>query len=115
VSNALLGPIKRWKRRVCRYPTPYDTPSDSDTELAVSLSDDSTEEDEEQDADCVFCTGGFSEDYNGEEWIRCAICTVLGGRTHTVCWYGATFFFVRIFTDKHCFVLSLYALQLHFF
>jgi hypothetical protein len=40
-----------------------------DTELAVPLADDSTEEDEEQDADCVFCTGGFSEDHSGEEWI----------------------------------------------
>jgi len=25
---------------------------------------------EEQDADCVFCTGRFSEERNGEEWIR---------------------------------------------
>jgi hypothetical protein len=33
--------------------TPSDTPSDSDTDLAVLLADDSTEEDEEQDADCV--------------------------------------------------------------
>jgi len=29
-------------------------------------------EKEEQYADCVFCTGRFSEDRNGEEWIRCA-------------------------------------------
>jgi hypothetical protein len=43
-----------------------------DTELAVHLADDSTEDDEEQDADCVFCTGRFSEDHNGEEWIRYA-------------------------------------------
>ena len=30
------------------------------------------EEDEEQGADCVFCTGRFSEDHNEENWIRCA-------------------------------------------
>jgi hypothetical protein len=56
---------------VCRNLTPSDTPLDSDTELAAPLADDSTEEDEEQDTDCVFCTGHFSEDHNGEEWIRC--------------------------------------------
>jgi len=49
-SNALLGPSKRRKRRVCRDPAPSDTLSDS-----------------EQDADCVFCTGCFSEDHNGED------------------------------------------------
>jgi hypothetical protein len=69
VSNALLGPSKRWKRRVCQDPTLSDTPSESDTELAVPLGDDLTEDDEEQDTGCVFCTGQFSEDHNGEEWI----------------------------------------------
>jgi hypothetical protein len=62
-SNALLGPSKRRKRRVCRDPTPSDTSTDSDTDLAVPFADYSTEEDEEQDADCVFCTGRFSEDH----------------------------------------------------
>jgi len=47
------------------------TLSDSDTDLTVPFADDSTEE-EEQDADCAFCTGRFSEDYNVEEWVRCA-------------------------------------------
>ena len=70
-SNALLGPSKRKKRRVCRDPTQSVTPSDSDTDLAVPFSNDSTEE-EEQDADRVFCTGSFSEDHTVEEWIRCA-------------------------------------------
>ena len=45
-SNALLGPSKRRKRRVCRDPTPFDTPSDSDTDLAVPFADSSTDEDE---------------------------------------------------------------------
>jgi len=66
-SNALLGSSKRRKRRVCRDPAPSDTPSDSDTDLAVPFADDSKEGDEEQDADCVFCTGRFSEDHNGED------------------------------------------------
>jgi len=63
-SNALLGPSKRRSRRVCRDPAPSDTPSDSNTDLAVPFADDSMEEDEEQDADCVFYTGRFSEDQN---------------------------------------------------
>jgi len=67
VSNALLGPSKRRKRVVCRDPTP----SDSDSDLAVPFADDSTEE-EKQEADCVFCIRRFSEDHDGEEWIRCA-------------------------------------------
>jgi len=65
-SNALLVPSKRRKRRVCRNQTPSDTSSDSDTDLAVPFADVSTDGDEEQDADCVFCTGRFSEDHNGE-------------------------------------------------
>jgi hypothetical protein len=62
VSNDLLGPSKRRKRRVGRDPTPSDTPSDLDTDLTVPFADDSTGE-EEKDADCVFCTGRFSEDH----------------------------------------------------
>jgi hypothetical protein len=73
VLIALLRPSNRRKKSVCRDPTPPDTPSDSDTDLAVPFADDSTEE-EEQDADCVYCTSHFSEDHNTEEWIRCAKC-----------------------------------------
>jgi len=60
--NVLLGPPNRRKRRVCENQTPSDTPTRSDTDLAVPFADNSTE-DEEQDADCVFCTGRFSEDH----------------------------------------------------
>jgi hypothetical protein len=56
---------------VCRDPTPSDIPSNSDTDLTVPFADDSTEE-EEQDADCAYCTGCFSENHNVEECIRCA-------------------------------------------
>ena len=76
--NTLLGPskrrTKRRERRVCQDPALSDTPSDSDTDLAVSFTDDQMEEDEEQDADCVFCAGRFSEDHSGEDQIRCAKC-----------------------------------------
>ena len=70
VSNALLGPSKRRKRVVCWDRTQSDTPSYSDSDLTVLFADDSTEE-EEQDADCVLCTGRFSENHAVEEWIRC--------------------------------------------
>jgi len=55
---------------VCWDPTLSDTPSDSDSDVTVLFAADSTEE-EEQDADCVFCSC-FSEDHNGEESKRCA-------------------------------------------
>jgi len=70
-SNALLGPSRRRKSVVCRVPAPSDTPSNSDTDLTVPFADDSTEE-EEQDADSVFCTLCFSEDHNVKERTRCA-------------------------------------------
>jgi hypothetical protein len=41
-----LGPSKRRKKRVCRYPTPSNTPSNSDTDVVVPFADNSTEEDE---------------------------------------------------------------------
>ena len=66
-SNALLGPSKRRKGKVCRDPAPSDTPSDSNTGLAFPFAEDSMEGDDEQDADCVFCTGRFSEDHNRED------------------------------------------------
>jgi hypothetical protein len=69
MSNALLGPSKRQKRRVCRDPTPSDTPSDSDTGTVVPFADDATEEDEEQEGDYLCGTDRFSENHNGEQWI----------------------------------------------
>ena len=46
-SNALFGPSKRGKRRVCRDQIPSGTLSHSDTDQAVPFDDHSTEEDEE--------------------------------------------------------------------
>ena len=46
LASNVLGPSKRRKKRVCRDPTPSDTPSDSDTDVPVRFADDSTEEDE---------------------------------------------------------------------
>jgi hypothetical protein len=73
-SNVLLGSSKRWNRRVCWDSNPSNSPSDSETKLAIPLADDATEEDEEQDADCLYCTGRFSEDRAEGNWIRCANC-----------------------------------------
>jgi len=44
VFSVLLGPSKRRKERVCREPSPSDTPSDSGTDLTVPLDEDLTEE-----------------------------------------------------------------------
>jgi hypothetical protein len=64
----ILRPTKRRRSRVCRDPTP----SYSDTNPAVPFADDSTSE--IHDADCLFCTGRFSEDHTGEDCIQCAKC-----------------------------------------
>jgi hypothetical protein len=74
VLNARVGPSKGLKRRVRWDATPSDSTPDSDTELAVTVADDSTEVDDEQDADCLYCTGRSSGDHNGEDWIRCQKC-----------------------------------------
>jgi hypothetical protein len=37
------------------------------TDLSVPFDDDSTKK--EQEADCVFCPGRFSEEHKGGEWI----------------------------------------------
>jgi hypothetical protein len=106
-SNAVLGPSKRRKTVVCRDPTPPDIPSDSDTDLTVPFAYDSTEKGE-QDADCVFCTGRFSEDHNTEEWIQCAKCfRHAHTHTHFVLVWGKILF-VSLVRHKHCFVLPLY-------
>jgi hypothetical protein len=89
---------------VCWDPSPSDTPSNLDFDLTVPFAEDSTEE-EEQDADCVFCTGRLSEDHNVEEWIRCA---KYFRWAHSLCaGMEEDFFFVSLVRDKHCFVLPL--------
>jgi len=103
-SNVLLGPSKRRKRRVYRDLPPSDNPSDSDTKITVTLAKDSTEE-VEQDADCLYCTGRFTEDHNGEDWIRCAKCLRWA---HTLCTGMEEDIVVKLLRDKHSFVLSLY-------
>jgi hypothetical protein len=96
---------------VCRDPPPSNNPSDSGTELTVPLANVSTEEDE-QDADCAYCTSRFSEDHNGEESIRRAECYRWA---HTLCAGMEEDFVVGLVRDKHCFVLSLYPSYLYIF
>ena len=47
--------------------------------VALFLEDNSTNE---EDAECVFCTGRLSEDHKGEELVQCA--NMSDGRTHFV-------------------------------
>ena len=104
-SNALLGPSKRRKRRVCRDPTPLD----SGTDLAVLFADDSAEE--EQEADCTVLVASLktTKEKNGYD-----VRNISDGRTRFVLVWRKTVF-VSLVKDKHCFVLSLYPLYLYFF
>jgi hypothetical protein len=89
---------------VCRDSAPSDITSDSDTDLTVPFVDDSTEE-EEKDADCVYCIGHFSDDHNVEEWKRCA--KYFRWRTNFVLVWRKILF-VSFIRDENCFVLPLY-------
>jgi hypothetical protein len=62
-----------------------------------------TEEDEEQDADCLHSTGRFSEDRTGEYRIECAKCF---REAHTLCAGMEEDFFLSLVRDKRCFVHS---------
>jgi len=108
-SNILLGPSKRRKRRVCRDPTPSDTPSDSDTDLAVPFADDSMEGDEEQDAD--FCVVLVVSLKTTMEKTGYDVRNISDGRTHFVLVWRKILF-ESLVRDKHCFILSLYPLYL---
>ena len=88
---------------VCRDPTPSEILSDSDTDLTFPFADDSIEE--EQDADCVFCTGRFSEDHNVEEWTRCA---KYFRWAHALYLGMEEILFVSLVRDKNCFILPFY-------
>lgn len=39
----------------------------------IVLNDDS-EDEENYDAECLFCTGQFSADQQGEQWVKCRKC-----------------------------------------
>jgi len=87
-SKARIGPSNRRKTRVCRDPSTSDTLSHSDTDLAVPFADDSSVEDEEQDADCRYWTGRFLK--TKMEKTRHDVQMYQTG-VHTFCWYGGRF------------------------
>jgi len=99
-SNALLGPSKGWKRRVCRDPNLSNTPSDSDTDQAVPFDDKSMGE--EQDADCVYCTGRFSKDHKGKNGYE--VQNISDGHMHFILVWRKILF-VSLVRDKHCLFL----------
>jgi len=112
LSRMLFLVLQKWrKRRVFRDPTPYDNPLVSDADLVIHFDVYSTEE-EGQDADCVFCTGLFSEDHHGEEEIRCA---KYFRWEHTLCAGMREDFICEPCQGKHCLVLRFYHLYLQFF
>ena len=78
VSNALLGPPKRWKRTVCQDQTSSDTSSDSDNDLAVPFVGDLMEKDEEKDSVRIVSLKTTMET------TRYNVQNVSDGRTHFV-------------------------------
>jgi hypothetical protein len=73
-SNALFWRSKRRKGRVKRASDATDCQSESDSEQAVHVAGGSIEDRDEQEAECLYFIGRFSEDYNGEYRILCVKC-----------------------------------------
>ena len=88
-------------------------PSVSDTVLPVPFVDDSTEE-EEQDADCVFCTVPVVPLKTTMEKSGYDVRNISDGRTHCVLVWRKILF-VKLVGNKQCFVLILYPLYLYLF
>lgn len=56
---------------------PKASSSDSDSDFDVQIDDSGSDLDlseDNDDAECIYCAGLFSEDHNGEDWIRCSKC-----------------------------------------
>jgi hypothetical protein len=91
---------ERRKRSVCWDPNPSDAPSDSDTVLAIPLTDDATEEDNEQDAACtvLFVSLKTTMEESGK---MCAMFH-MGAPHFVLVW--TKILFVSLFRDKLFFV-----------
>lgn len=48
--------------------------SSSESDGSEELQYDDTSEEDNDDAECLFCSGKYSEDVNGEKWAQCNQC-----------------------------------------
>jgi hypothetical protein len=112
LASNVLGPSKRRKKRVCRDPTPSDTPSHSDTDLAVPFADDMMEKMSNKTLN--MCSVLVVSLKTTVEKTRYDVRNVSDWRTHFVLVWRKSLF-VSFVRDKHCFVRSLYLLYFYFF
>jgi len=107
-SNARLGPLKGRKKRVCRDPTPFDTPSYSDTDLAVlSLAF----RRKKRNKTLTVCSVLVISLKTTMEKSGNDVRNISDWCTHFVMVWRKILF-VRLVRNKHCFVLRLYPLYL---
>jgi hypothetical protein len=110
-SNALIGASKKRNRRVCQDPTPPATLSDSDTDLVfLSLT---IRLKKTRNKTLIVCTVLFVS-LKTMEKTGYDVRNVSDGRTHFVLVWR-NILFVRLYRDKHYFVLNLYTSYLYFF
>ena len=107
-SNALLGPSKRQKRKVCWDPTPSDTPCNSMTLLFLSL----TIQRKMTNKMLIVCSV-LVISLKTTMKTRYDVRNVSDVRTHFVLVWRKTVF-GSLVRDKHTFVLSLYKYPLYF-
>lgn len=67
-AKRLFGKAQKSSKRKVRE----DSSSDSDCQSFESENSDNDYEDE--DTECLFCTGRFSDDQHGENWVQCVRC-----------------------------------------
>ena len=91
-KRKLKAPAERSRKRLHKSPEPS-VSSESEEDLAVPLDDDS----DSSDAECFYCSGMFSEDNNGEDWIRCSRCLKWA---HTLCADGSDIFICELCRKK---------------
>ncbi|CAH1988994.1 unnamed protein product [Acanthoscelides obtectus] len=62
-------------KRSKRIRIPSHSSSSSESSGSLKLDDLSSDESGGSDAECLFCTGRFSEDKKGEKWAKCSHCS----------------------------------------
>ncbi|XP_050508622.1 uncharacterized protein LOC126885873 [Diabrotica virgifera virgifera] len=87
------GKTSRRKRKVS-------SSSSSDSSEDFPLADSSSDESREIDAECLFCTGKFSDDRYGERWTKCYQC---GRWAHEDCGEIKSSTFICLFCEGKVF------------
>lgn len=74
VTSSGKRPTSSSRRGRSKRRLPFVTDTSEFEDDVVQLEDSDEDLSEDEDAECLFCAGRFSEDNEGEDWIRCCKC-----------------------------------------